>query len=202
MTVTDATTDAFRDEILGSGLLIAGPVDGLYGRSNTYELVAEAVENYFTRLGGEEFEDYVRFPPGPAACVFERTGYLASFPDLMGSVHSFGGNDRQHAEMVGLAESGQPWALELDPIDVMLCSAACHSLYPRYSGVLPAGGHKLQVSSWCFRHEPSRALTRMQSFRMLEYVYVGAASDMTEFRDQRRWYSIASALRTLAATSR
>ena len=185
MTTTDSFTEAFRDEMLDSGLLIAGPVDGLYGRSSVYERVADAVEGYLTRFGADEVEEYVRFPPVLPRSVFEQTGYLSSFPDLMGSVHSFVGNDRQHAEMVDLAESGQPWAESLDPTDVMLCSAACHSVYPRYVGVLPEGGHKLQVSSWCFRHEPSRALTRMQSFRMLEHVYVGAASDVAAWRE--RW---------------
>jgi seryl-tRNA synthetase len=185
MSATDSTTETFREEMLASGLLIAGPVDGVYGRSSTYELVATGVENFLTRLGADEVEDYVRFPPILPRAVFELTGYLSSFPDLMGSVHSFAGDDRQHADLVELAESGQPWATSLDPTEVMLCSAACHSVYPRYVGVLPEGGHKLQVSSWCFRHEPSRALTRMQSFRMLEHVFVGSSSDAGAFRE--RW---------------
>jgi seryl-tRNA synthetase len=185
MSATDSFTETFREEMLASGLLIAGPVDGVYGRSGTYELVATGVEDFLTRLGAGEVEDYVRFPPILPRAVFELTGYLQSFPDLMGSVHSFGGDDRQHAEIVERAEAGEPWATSLEPTEVMLCSAACHSVYPRYVGVLPEGGHKLQVSSWCFRHEPSRALTRMQSFRMLEHVFVGSAADAGAFRD--RW---------------
>ena len=89
-------------KILGSGLLIASSVDGVYGRSGTYEHVADAVENLITRHGADDVEDYIRFPPVLPRTVFERTGYLSSFPDLMGSVHSFGGDDRQHAEMVAL----------------------------------------------------------------------------------------------------
>lgn len=185
MTTAGSLTDAFRDEMLSSGLLIAGPVDGLYGRSGTYEHVATGVESLVTRLGADEVEDYVRFPPVLPRTVFEQTGYLSSFPDLMGSVHSFTGDDRQHAAMVALAESGKEWARSLEPTEVMLCSASCHSLYPGFAGVLPEGGRTLEVSSWCFRHEPSRALTRMQAFRMVEYVYVGDASVAVMFRD--RW---------------
>lgn len=175
--------ERFRDQMLDSGVLIASSVDGVYGRSGTYELVARALEDFFTRLGADVVEDYVHFPPVLPREVFEKTGYLSSFPDLMGSVHSFVGDDRQHAELLRLAESGQPWAQSLEPTAVMMCSAACHSLYPSYSGVLPEGGHKLQVSGWCFRHEPSRTLTRMQSFRMIEYVCVGTATDAIAFRE-------------------
>ena len=188
MTTTGSVTDAFRDEILGAGLLIASPVDGVYGRSGTYEQVAGAVEDLVTRLGADDVEDYIRFPPVLPRTVFERTGYLSSFPDLMGSVHSFGGDDRQHAEMVARAESGEEWARSLDPTEVMLCSAACHSVYPGLTGVLPEAGRSLQISSWCFRHEPSRSLTRMQSFRMVEYVFVGSASDAVVARD--RWIEL------------
>jgi len=185
VTATTSFTETFRDEILRSGLLVAGPVDGLYGRSKTYEEVASRLEVFATRLADGEIEDSFCYPPVLPRTVFEQTGYLSSFPDLMGSVHSFAGDDREHAELVDLAESGRPWARSLEPTEVMLCSASCHSVYPSLAGVLPEGGRSLQVSSWCFRHEPSRALTRMQAFRMIEYVYVGDASNATAFRD--RW---------------
>ncbi len=185
VTTTGPITDAFRDEILDAGLLIASSVDGVYGRSGTYERVAGSVEDLITRLGSGDMEDYIRFPPVLPRAVFERTGYLSSFPDLMGSVHSFGGDDREHAEMVAHAESGEEWARSLDPTEVMLCSAACHSVYPGLTGVLPEKGRTVQILSWCFRHEPSRALTRMQSFRMVEYVFVGNALDAVAIRN--RW---------------
>ena len=117
--------------------------------------------------------------------MFERTGYLSSFPNLMGSIHTFAGDDRHHAELLGVAESGGEWARSLVPTEVMLCSAACHHVYPACGGTLPEGGRRFQVSSWCFRHEPSRDLTRMQAFRMVERVYVGDATVAVEFRD--RW---------------
>jgi seryl-tRNA synthetase len=185
VTTTRPVTEAFRDEMLGAGLLIAGPVDGVYGRSGAYEKVADAVEDLITRRGADDVEDYVRFPPVLPRTVFERTGYLSSFPDLMGSIHSFGGDDRQHAEMLARAEAGEEWARSLDPTEVMLCSAACHNVYPGLTGVLPEEGRTLQIVSWCFRHEPSRELTRMQSFRMVEYVFVGSASDAVVVRN--RW---------------
>ena len=84
MTVTDSTTDAFRDEILGSGLLIAGPVDGLYGRSSTYELVADAVEDYVTRLGAGRVRRLRALPSGPAPRRFRTDRLLGVVPRLDG----------------------------------------------------------------------------------------------------------------------
>ena len=47
------------------------------------------------------------------------------------------------------------------------------------------GGLIFDVAADCFRHEPSRNLDRMQSFRMREYVFIGAPADVTAFR--ARW---------------
>jgi seryl-tRNA synthetase len=185
VTTAVSFTDVFRDEVIGAGLLTAGTVDGLYGRSDTYEQVATAVQDMVTRLGVDEEADHVRYPPVLPRVAFEQTGYLSSFPNLMGSVHTFAGDDRGHAELLGVAESGGEWAQSLAPTEVMLCSAACHHVYPTCTGELPEGGRRFQVSSWCFRHEPSRDLTRMQAFRMVERVYVGDASAAVEFRE--RW---------------
>jgi seryl-tRNA synthetase len=185
MTARASLTDVFRDEVIAAGLLTPASVDGLYGRSATYERVATAVEDYVSRLGADEESEHVLYPPVLPRVVFEQTGYLSSFPDLMGSVHSFTGDERQHGAMLELAESGREWAGSLEPTAVMLCSATCHHVYPSCSGVLPEGGRRFQVKGWCFRHEPSRALTRMQAFRQLEHVYVGDASEALASRD--RW---------------
>jgi seryl-tRNA synthetase len=180
-----ATSEAFRAEILASGVLTAGPVDGVYGRSGTFEQVISELADYITRLGADEAPEQVHYPPVLPRAVFEKTGYLSSFPDLMGSVHTFTGDERQLAELLKAAESGQEWARSLEPTAVMLCSAACHHVYPSCAGTLPDGGRRFQVLSWCFRHEPSRDLTRMQAFRQLEHVYVGDATESLASRD--RW---------------
>ncbi len=173
-----------RDDILDAGLLVPASVDGVYGRSDRYERVAAGVMAVLGRLGADDVEDHVHFPPVLPRVAFERTGYIASFPNLMGSVHSFFGDDARHAEMVKAAKAGERWSDALEPTDVMLCSAACHSLYPGMAGTLPAGGRTVQVSSWCFRHEPSRDLMRMQAFRMVEYVFVGEPSEAVACRDE------------------
>jgi seryl-tRNA synthetase len=46
--------------------------------------------------------------------------------------------------------------------------------------------------SWCYRHEPSDDPARLQSFRMREYVRIGAPEDVLEFR--QRWLDQAPAI--------
>jgi seryl-tRNA synthetase len=127
--------------------------------------------------------EVLSFPPVLARWVFDKTDYLKSFPDLMGSVHTFRGTDRQHAELISLAESGGDWPGCLVPAEVVLCSATCHPLYPLCSGTLPEGGRRFEVNGYCFRCEPSVDPTRMQAFRMHEYVYVGEPEVAQTHRD-------------------
>jgi len=174
----------FRDELLGAGLLIATGVDGLYGRSGAFESVVEALDRRIALAGDGSGATVVRFPPVMPRAVFERTDYLRSFPDLTGSVHTFTGDDRHHAELLALADSGDDWARALDPSEVMLCPAVCHPLYPTCTGVLPAGGRRFDVYGWVFRHEPSIDPARMQAFRQREYVYLGDPGGAEAHRDE------------------
>jgi len=176
------TSVEFRDRLFAAGLLHPTGVDGIYGRSATYEGIVEAVRDEVSSLGGGRFEA-VHFPPVLARPVFDRTGYLRSFPDLMGSVHIFQGDDKNHAELVKRYETGGDWGGILAPADVVLCSAACHAVYPICTGRLPPGGRRLEVLGHCFRHEPSPDPARMQSFRMHELVYVGEPESALAHRD-------------------
>jgi seryl-tRNA synthetase len=116
--------------------------------------------------------------------VLEGAGYHKSFPDLMGSVHVFEGDDRRHGELVQLADDGGDWESLFAASDVALASAACHPVYPLCSGTLAAGGRRFDVASYCFRHEPSVDPVRMQAFEMHELVFVGRAEDAVAHRDQ------------------
>ncbi len=44
----------FRLQLLATGLLLATGVDGLYGRSETYEAVADAVDRLVLRVGVDQ----------------------------------------------------------------------------------------------------------------------------------------------------
>ncbi len=173
-----------HDRLIEAGLLFATPVQGLYGRSETYQEVVRALDAMVHRWALTLEATTIHVPPVLARSTFDATNYLQSFPDLMGSVHIFSGNDRTHAELVRRVEAGGDWQALLEPGEVVLSSAACHALYPMLSGRLPAGGRRFEVNGLCFRHEPSVDPARMQSFSMHEVVYVGDPDDAQQHRDR------------------
>ena len=179
---------AFRDELVTAGHLVLTGTDGIYGRSAEYEGIAAAMDDLAQRVSSAEGTVVYRFPPVMSLETFEKTGYLSSFPDLIGAVSTFGGDNRDHVKLLELAESDGDWTTLLEPAGVSLCPAACHPLYPTLSGVLPEGGRRFDVSGWCYRHEPSVDPTRMQSFRMHEMVFVGDAEGARHHRD--RWLAL------------
>jgi seryl-tRNA synthetase len=164
---------AFRGELFDAGLLVPTGVDGLYGRSGVFEDVVDAIDREVVAAGAGEHATRLRFPPIMPREVFERTDYLASFPNLAGSVHTFGGGDAEHAALLAKHERGEDWTTSLEPAGVMLQPAACHPLYPLNTGRLPVDGRRYDVYGYCFRHEPAIDPARLQSFRMHEYVYLG-----------------------------
>lgn len=183
----DPPSESFRHQLADAGLLIETGVDGLYGHSSAYEDVVRSIEGLVTRSGSgdDEKRQAVHFPPVIPRWVFERTDYLRSFPNLTGSVHSFSGDDRLHADLLARLDNEEDWTSVLEPSEVVLRPAACHPLYPTCAGSLPRGGRHFEISGWCFRHEPSADPTRMQAFRMHEFVYVGAPDTAVSHRD--RW---------------
>ena len=174
---------AFRDELLASGLLIGTSVPGIYGRSGDFERVVSGLE----RLLGECFAplgaQVLRFPPVYPRADFERTDYIASFPDLSGVVSSFEDGDREHRELLAAREDGHAWDGWLKPADVVLTNAICHPLYATLEGTLPEGGGVYDLSGYGFRHEPSNDPMRLQSFRMREFVFAGTPDAAQLYRD-------------------
>lgn len=173
----------FYNALVEHGLIIPSGVRGAYGRGAVFEDILQSFNNLVSRLtqpdGAEEFT----FPPVLARTQIEKLGYLDNFPQLAGSVHSFHGNDAQARELAALAHDGHRWEHLLDPTELMLTPAACYPVYPCFSGLLPQGGRLVTVMGWVFRHEPSDEPTRLQSFRMREFIRVGQPKDVVAWRD-------------------
>ena len=133
--VDDEPWSDFRRHLLDDGILLTTGVDGIYGRSATYESVVEGVDALAVAAGADLGATNLRFPPVMPWATFEKNGYLESFPDQMGSVHSFRGNGRDHAELLRRTESHEDRGPLLETTDIVLCPAACHALYPTQAGV-------------------------------------------------------------------
>ncbi|HEF4737610.1 amino acid--[acyl-carrier-protein] ligase [Burkholderia multivorans] len=179
-----AGVNPLRDEMIDAGLLVSTGIQGLFGRSEAFERVVEALDAYVSRLGTDQHAEVLRFPPAMSRLEFERSEYMKSFPQLAGSVHSFGGNEHQHQRLLQCLKRGEDWTENQKPTYVVMTPAACYPIYPVVAreGALPPDGRIFDVFSYCFRHEPSLDPTRMQLFRMREYVRIGTPEQILAFR--------------------
>jgi seryl-tRNA synthetase len=184
-------------EPIGAALFHSLGVDGVYARTALYEDV-------LTRLAAvisaqrDPAAEVLYFPPVMSRRQLERSGYLKSFPNLLGCVCALHGTEAAIRAAADLHEAGGDWTAQLSAADLVLSPAACYPVYPLVAqrGTVPAGGLLFDVSAECFRHEPSKALNRLQSFRMRELVCIGSPAQITGFRDEwmRRATELAAAL--------
>jgi seryl-tRNA synthetase len=176
---------ALRAELIAAGLLIDTGVNGLYGFSRTFEDVIDRFEAVITAIAAGDGAERMRFSPGLSRFAFERSGYLKSFPQLAGTVHSFGGGEREHRVLLQQLDKGEDWTGEQRLTEVVATPATCYPVYPEIArrGPLPDGGVTVDTGGWCFRHEPSLDPARMQMFRQREYVRLGAPAQVVAFRD-------------------
>ena len=168
-------------------------VDGVYARTALYEGVVEGLTAFISRLRDPRAE-VMRFPPVMSRGQLEKSGYLKSFPNLLGCVCALHGTEAEIHGAVARFESGGDWTTSLSPADLVLSPAACYPVYPIAAtrGALPAGGLLFDISADCFRHEPSRSLDRLQTFRMREFVRIGTPDEINEFRES--WMARAPAI--------
>jgi seryl-tRNA synthetase len=159
--------------------------DGVYARTALYEDVVERLTGLISRLRDPSME-ILRFPPVISRSQIERSGYLKSFPNLLGCVSVLGPDHAlRHA---GARDDPAPgWEAGLAATDLVLAPAACYPVYPLAAGrgPVPEGGLKFDVACDCFRREQSRQIDRFQSFRMREFVFIGGPQEVMDFR--QRW---------------
>jgi seryl-tRNA synthetase len=161
-------------------------IDGVYGRTAVYEQVVEGL-NALISQQREPDTEILRFPPVMNRRHLEKSGYLKSFPHLLGCVSCLSGSEPEIRAAVNTFDAGGEWTSALSAADVVLSPAACYPVYPLVAsrGRVPASGLLFDVACDCFRREPSRDLDRLQSFRMREYVHIGTPQQIHDFRE--RW---------------
>lgn len=174
---------AFMAALVDAGLVIPTAVQGGWGRGPVFEDILQRFDAHVMRGAADDGATELTFPPIVARSTIEQLGYLDNFPQLVGSIHSFFGKDAQARELSQRVRDGQRWEDLLDITESMLLPAACYPVYPVFSGLLPEGGRLVTVKNWCFRHEPSPEPTRLQSFRMREFIRVGRPDEVEAWRD-------------------
>ncbi|MDP9066642.1 MAG: amino acid--[acyl-carrier-protein] ligase [Pseudomonadota bacterium] len=184
--VISASSDEIEDlydGLVRHRLIIPGGVDGAFGRGPVFEKVLEAFNHVVSRLAEDDGAEICTFPPVIDRRIIERVKYMDSFPDLCGAVCSFMGKEAQARELSARIHAGEAWGDALEMTQVVLNPAACYPLYPTLTGTIPEGGRLVTMLNWVFRHEPSREPTRMQSFRVREFVRVGEMDEVIAWRD-------------------
>ena len=189
MPATDYDPIAFHDGLVRAGLIVPASVPGVFGRSAVFEDVVARFDAAVARL---EPADHLVFPPVIDRRILEQVGYMDSFPQLAGTVHGFTGKELDARKLSERIHAGGAWGDAMTITDVALNPAACYPLYPTLPGTVPAHGRVVTMQNWVYRREPSPEPTRMQAFRVREFVACGAPEMVIGWRD--RWLARGVAL--------
>jgi seryl-tRNA synthetase len=177
--------ERFRDELFAAGILLPMKTAGLVGRSAVFERVVAGVVNAAVRAGAPFKATALAFPPVLPKRVIEKTDYLRSFPDMLGSVHAFTGNERDHMSILNAVEIAEDWAVGFSSSDAVLLPASCYPIYLWREGTqVPVSGEVFTVTGQCYRHEPSPDPARLRSFRQHEHVIIGSPEAAASFAAQ------------------
>lgn len=172
-----------RDRLIHAGHLIPLPTRGLATFTSDVEAVVRGVDGLVRTMEPVAGVVEIGVPPFLPEVEFVRTGYLRSFPHLLGSVDVFTGSPRDHRALMADVEAGNPWTERLSPAHLDLLSAPCHSAYPLHQGQSLHTPRVYDIHSRCWRHEPSDDPMRLMSFRMREKVLIGSAEQASAHRE-------------------
>ena len=165
------------------GHIVPVGVQGAFGRGAVFEDVLDRFNQLVSRISVNDGAHYMVFPPIINRALIEKLNYMDSFPHLCGAVCSFFGTEKEAKGFGERVREGKPWNDLLGMTGVVLNPAACYPVYPSFTGTCPGEGHLVTMLNWVYRHEPSPEPTRMQSFRVREFVRVGTADQVVQWRD-------------------
>jgi seryl-tRNA synthetase len=183
MPATDYDALKFHEGMVKAGLIVPVGVQGIFGRNAVFEDVLARFDAAVTKLATDDHAEFFVFPPTIERTILEKVGYMDSFPQLAGTVHSFFGKELDARKLSERIHAGGAWGDAMQMTDVSLNPAACYPLYPTLKGTVPEKGRVVTMFNWVFRHEPSPEPTRMQAFRVREYVVCGPPGRVLDWRD-------------------
>src|SRR5450631_3863822 len=133
---------------IAEGLFRSMGVDGVYARTALYTHVVERLESYITRQRDPRAE-IMRFPPVMSRKQLEKSGYLKSFPNLLGCVCALHGSEASIRSAVDRHDNGGDWTTSAPSADLVLSPAACCPVYPIVAacGPLAAGGSLFDIEA-------------------------------------------------------
>jgi seryl-tRNA synthetase len=172
------------ESLRNHGLLVK-TATGLYGWGAELEAVYSGLANALTEEAADTAPAVLNFPPVLPRAVFEKSEYVASFPQLFGAIHAFQGDEYAHEDLERAVTKGEDWGGHTQLTDFVLAPAVCYSVYPLFGGTVLDTQRTVDATGYCFRHEPSTEPGRLVSFRLREFVKVGGPHDADAWF--RRW---------------
>jgi len=153
---------------------------GVLATTRTGSALRRAIADTAREIAGGDATTALVLPAVIPSRIAERSDYLAGFPHLLGAVRAFAGARVDHLPLLRSVEEGADWSARLGPTGLVLAPTACHALYDLLAdrSIAP---QVAEVLAHCFRHEPSVDATRLQTFDMLEFVYVGTEQGAVQF---------------------
>jgi seryl-tRNA synthetase len=156
---------------------------GVYLYPGSFEQVIALLNSGIDGLAADSAYTRVHVPPVIARATIEHAGYVNSFPQLLGTVHSFAGTPKQWSALSRFADGSGEWYAEQAIGDLVLLPAACYPVYATLSGVdVAAAPARFHVDATCFRQEASAEPGRLRSFRMVELVTAGSPEHCEQWR--------------------
>jgi seryl-tRNA synthetase len=184
----------FRMMLLESGLILCAGDGDIAGYSAEFEKILDSVSRLVGNLFPEMQPEILKFPALITRKSLERSRYMEGFPQLGGVVHCFCGDARAHQQMLACIGENGDWSRYLTPTGTALTPASCYPVYPLVAtrGRLGEGGCFIDVSSYCFRHEPSIDPIRLQMFQQREFVCIGQTEYVEAFLEKWLTRSLAT----------
>lgn len=189
--------DTFRAGLEANDWLLPTLGDGVTGLGPQAEDVVQGIAAAARKIAAELSPGAgtrrLRFPPVNGTRLLERTDYVASFPQLLGTISAFEGDNKAHRKLLASYEDGGDWTGELSPAGHALVPAVCHPLYAYLEGS-QVDGTVFELVGECYRHEPSPDPMRFVTFRMFEAVRIGTPAEAAEHRE--KWLAAGTGLLT------
>ena len=130
--------DTFRAGLEANDWLLPTLGDGVTGLGPQAEDVVQGIAAAARKIAGELSPETgtrrLRFPPVNGTRLLERTDYVASFPQLLGTISAFEGDNKAHRQLLATYEDKGDWSSQLTPAGHALVPAVCHPLYAYLEG--------------------------------------------------------------------
>jgi len=156
---------------------------GVYLYPGSFETIIGLLRTGITALAAGQPFRRLAIPPVISRRTIERAGYVKTFPQLLGTVHSYTGDAKTWGKLMPLVDDGGPWHSEQAISDLVLLPAACYPVYQTLLEQQLDGPRKFHVEANCFRQEATSETGRLRTFRMVELVTAGTEDYCLDYRD-------------------